>query len=933
MKQGKFASLKQKIICIPIIMMTLISFIIPNYAHAGVGNDIFNALQELMLYIPDSIIAGLEKFFLGNNNSEEIIITNWDNIGNVINNTIENGKESKNLIVKAASYVAGGATSLYDWWTNTIPILGDLTDGIWKWGANTATNNFSILRDLVTGLNDPDLLEAVEKYSDEELSKAMEEGENVLNITFTNITYSPKLIFENQVPALDANFFKKDSEYKDKKRSTAYQLKNLVATWYVALRNIALVIMLLILVFIGIKITISSVSSEKAKYKQLLVDWIVAICLLVFLHYIMIFAVNIVEMFTNMISSGGDQDRLLNLSRMKASNLVSVGDRFYWTIIYVGLIIYTLLFTWKYLKRVVKLAFLTLFAPIMAAFYPIDKMTDGQAQGFNKWLKDYVYELFIQPLHLLLYTILISSVDALAESNPVYALVAFFSFMTIEKMLREYLGFEKGHVKPPNPAGLLTAATLGHKAMDMFLPSNVKSKSGKISGGDSSGGNSNEKPVTTSRGDSAFSLLSGGNGENKEEAEGKNNINGMLPGNKPKEDELKPGNKKGFGLGPIFGKKEDWNSLKRTMNGGYGLGSISTNKSDWDALKAAQNMQNKRNIKKPASLRKNIGAAGRKVGNSKFARGVGAVGRKYGGKFVRKLTGGKSGVRGMLHAAGGIAKFGTKVAAAATVGTYAGILGAMEGPENAAKLGIGGLATGYAIGGKAADLGIGILGKGYDAAAGVGNTFMSGADPAGYDRKLQEKEQRRIVSEIRNNDAAMRAFRIKNENMSDKDITAGINECVSQGIDNVEDMQTVFDLEQKAGIDRTTAMGAVKISKDTSASELRDEGKTESLRKSIERNLKGADAERQSYDAIDMLRKIHKVDPMESSRSSYAEAIEQKQKKAQEAADAQRRAEQKERRKKAKEAYEKKKSEHTKARNEAKNSSGGSGRRGPKTKL
>ena len=51
------------------------------------------------------------------------------------------------------------------------------------------------------------------------------------------------------------------------------------------------------------------------------------------------------------------------------------------------LIIYTIRFTWTYLKRVVNMAFLTLIAPVVALTYPIDKVADGKAQAFNLWIK------------------------------------------------------------------------------------------------------------------------------------------------------------------------------------------------------------------------------------------------------------------------------------------------------------------------------------------------------------------------------------------------------------------------------------------------------------------------------------------------------------------------------------------------------------------
>ena len=37
------------------------------------------------------------------------------------------------------------------------------------------------------------------------------------------------------------------------------------------------------------------------------------------------------------------------------------------------------------------MAFLTLIAPLVALTYPIDKMNDGQAQAFNRWMKEYIF--------------------------------------------------------------------------------------------------------------------------------------------------------------------------------------------------------------------------------------------------------------------------------------------------------------------------------------------------------------------------------------------------------------------------------------------------------------------------------------------------------------------------------------------------------------
>ena len=57
-------------------------------------------------------------------------------------------------------------------------------------------------------------------------------------------------------------------------KSTAGVLQSNIATWYIALRTIALVGLLSVLVYIGIRIAITSVAAEKGKYKFVVMDHI-----------------------------------------------------------------------------------------------------------------------------------------------------------------------------------------------------------------------------------------------------------------------------------------------------------------------------------------------------------------------------------------------------------------------------------------------------------------------------------------------------------------------------------------------------------------------------------------------------------------------------------------------------------------------------------
>lgn len=118
---------------------------------------------------------------------------------------------------------------------------------------------------------------------------------------------SPELIFANEIEILDANFITSDDGKKfivgleDKEALDI--LRRIIASWYVTLRTIAVVGLLSVLIYIGIRIIISSTSADKAKYKQRLLDWVIAFCLLFFMHYIMAATLTVVEKVNDVLAS------------------------------------------------------------------------------------------------------------------------------------------------------------------------------------------------------------------------------------------------------------------------------------------------------------------------------------------------------------------------------------------------------------------------------------------------------------------------------------------------------------------------------------------------------------------------------------------------------------------------------------------------------
>ena len=293
------------------------------------------------------------------------------------------------------------------------------------------------------------------------------------------------------------------------------QLKGTIAKWYYILRNVAIIMMLLVLIYLGIRILISSVSSEKAKYKSILNDWVVGFCLIFLMHYIMSFSMNLNDKFIDMakgVTSSNkyvvvyeDEDGKIEKELKKHQDGIGKEDldkiidtsttpqRIVWntgnlmgmyrvnaalqesgTLAYVGYVLaflvlvwYTIFFLFSYMKRIIYLAFLTMIAPLVALTYPIDKIRDGKAQAFEMWFKEYIGNLVIQPVHLILYTVLIGAAFDLASKNVLYTLVAIGFMLPAEKFVKRMFGLDRAQT--PGTLGGALGAGIAMNAMNKLL--------------------------------------------------------------------------------------------------------------------------------------------------------------------------------------------------------------------------------------------------------------------------------------------------------------------------------------------------------------------------------------------------------------------------------------------------------------------------------
>lgn len=353
-------------------------------------------------------------------------------------------------------------------------------------------------------------------------------------VSFPNILYCPEYMFSNRIAVLDVNFVNPNEYTGNNKDSiTSSSLRSTIASWYKGFRNLAIVGLLSVLVYIGIRILIGSTAQDKAKYKERLVDWLVGLCLVFVMHYIMAGIMLVTENVTALLSDSIDTDYIVKIESDDSSingfktnlmgyirfqaQLADLGDAATYTIMYLVLIIFTIMFTITYLKRVLYMAFFTMIAPLVAMTYPLDKMADGKAQGFSMWLKEYLMNAIIQPVHLLLYYTLISSAADLAKDNFLYAIVAVGFLLPAEKFIKKMFRLDKAET-----TGALGAVAGGALAMQgMKQLASLGKSSSKTSKSNASGG---EKEKIRLNGKSDTKDLNAWKNEDGEESGNEANI-------------------------------------------------------------------------------------------------------------------------------------------------------------------------------------------------------------------------------------------------------------------------------------------------------------------------------------------------------------------------------------------------------------------------
>ena len=264
----------------------------------------------------------------------------------------------------------------------------------------------------------------------------------------------------NRVLLFNINFFNTEDTYTIgdvtvNANKSNLEIKKGISGVYYLCRIISLALGLLVLIYIGIRMAISTVASDQAKYKKMLISWVESILIIFLMPYIMSFIIKIGELLTNTFYSirvsfmeKSPQDnpfeytvRNLVLSTMFTTSGLTLT---FYSILYWVLLFTEVKFFWAYTKRLLMVGFLIMISPLITITYSIDKAGDGKAQAFSTWMKEFILNVLIQPLHALIYLVFLLTANNICDRAPLVAIALLFAMSNAERMVKTIFDVKDG---------------------------------------------------------------------------------------------------------------------------------------------------------------------------------------------------------------------------------------------------------------------------------------------------------------------------------------------------------------------------------------------------------------------------------------------------------------------------------------------------------
>ncbi len=265
----------------------------------------------------------------------------------------------------------------------------------------------------------------------------------VANIGGTTGAVTIESILFNEIAITNIDFFNPTS-------GNMTTISENIGAFYYSIRNLAIALSLAVLVYIGLHMAINSSASAQAKYKQMLTDWVVGFGIIFILHYFMAAVIKVSNLLVDALKGSA-----IDNSDLMSELLLHAWDIPFTTslacgILYLVLLGFTFIFLIMYIKRMITVAFLMVIAPLISVTYSIDKIDNNRSEILDTWLREFLYNVLIQPFHCLIYASMvgismqfISNGGAFNFGAIVFGIIMTSSIFFFEKIIKEIFGFKQ----------------------------------------------------------------------------------------------------------------------------------------------------------------------------------------------------------------------------------------------------------------------------------------------------------------------------------------------------------------------------------------------------------------------------------------------------------------------------------------------------------
>lgn len=267
-----------------------------------------------------------------------------------------------------------------------------------------------------------------------------------LSATF-NFDYISRLIF-NYEPMTKLSFF--DTSVTD---GMPYNLMQAIAPVYVAFRYIAIICYVAIILYLAIRMLLSTVSKQKAMYKELIKVWVSGVLILLTFNWLMTYTIVLSDTLVEVLASAVKYDTNSGVLMNSLGSLDTIiemcvdGAGIFIALIYLLILLgMTVAVWWTYIKRLFTVALLIMVFPLVTITYVFDKIGDRKSQILGSWTKEFMTNVFVQPIQAMALILIMMAMQTTTVGlfGGLIKLVLLFMLFPAEKLLKRIFDVNPG---------------------------------------------------------------------------------------------------------------------------------------------------------------------------------------------------------------------------------------------------------------------------------------------------------------------------------------------------------------------------------------------------------------------------------------------------------------------------------------------------------